>query len=342
MNRQFFKELELPAPEIDLEIGHGTANEQISRITSSLDRYLVKNKPDLVIVPGDTNSALASGIVCSKLAIKVAHLEAGCRSNDFRMSEELNRRVLDHISHILLCPTSFAYENVLSERAMAAVIENVGDTMLDSVLEFETSIKRSDVAKRLGLELNSYALMTAHRAENVDNAKDLQSILKGVGSFELPVIFPAHPRTKARLDEFKLRVPSNVILTEPLTYFDALKLIKDSSFVVTDSGGLQKEAYWLEKPSLILRETTEWMEIVRAGSAILTGCDAVRIHHGYLRICKMPNPVGLKANLFGDGHAAHKVADVVEGFLSKQFGPNDKNDRMQFSQRDSQRERQSA
>jgi len=316
MNRSFFVELNLPEPEVDLEIGAGTPNEQISKIISGLSAHFAKKKPGLAIVPGDTNSALAAGIACSKDAIPIAHLESGCRSNDFRMSEEVNRRVLDHISRVLLCPTRMSYRNLKSEHALAEVIENVGDTMYDSVLQCMGSILKSKAVQRCKVKEGGYAFMTLHRAEAVDDPKALASILSSVDSLGVPTLFSVHPRTQARIDQFKIRQPANISFIEPLPYFDALKLVKDSKFVITDSGGLQKEAFWFGKPTLIARDTTEWMEIVQAGAAFLVGTDRRRMAQGYRAIQRIDQDRFDKfPKIFGNGNASQKVVDVVAAYL---------------------------
>ncbi len=324
MNRHFFKELDLPEPEIDLEVGQekASANDQIGRIIVLLGKYLSANPPDLAIVPGDTNSALAAGIACSKLGVKIAHLEAGCRSYDFRMSEEVNRRVLDHMSQVLLCPTSMCRKNLLGERVMGDVIENVGDTMLDSLFQFLPRVEKSDATSERKVEVDSYAFMTLHRAENVDDRDRLASILRGVGSLEIPTLFAVHPRTRRRIEQFDLKIPGNVKPIEPLPYFDTLRLVRDSNFVITDSGGVQKEAYWLKRPSMILRDTTEWREIVDAGASILIDCEKPSsFPRGFDQIKRMKREIlklqnGIPGpNQFGDGHAANRLVDILGKFF---------------------------
>ena len=317
MNRAFFVDLHLPEPEANLDIGAGTANEQISKIIAGLEVHLAGNRPDLAIVPGDTNSALAAGVACSKAGIPIAHLESGCRSNDIRMSEEVNRRVLDHISQVLLCPTQLCAQNLRSERVLAEVTEVVGDTMYDSILQCAGSIAKSDAPKKYRAKKGAYAFMTLHRAENVDDPNALASILSAVGSFDIPVLFSVHPRTRARMTQFKIREPANVTSIEPLPYFDALRLAKDSRFVITDSGGLQKEAFWLKKPTLITRDTTEWVEIVEAGAAFLVGTDNQRIADGYRQLKGLDEHLFDKIPMiFGDGNASQKVVDVVTKYLA--------------------------
>jgi UDP-N-acetylglucosamine 2-epimerase len=318
MNKRFYSELELPEPEVDLEIGPGTPNEQISRIIAGLERHFANSIYDIAIVPGDTNSALAAGIACSKRGIPIAHLEAGCRSFDPRMSEENNRRILDHLSQILLCPTPLCVKNAESEHVLAEVVEDVGDTMYDSLLQRTTLIERSDATRRHDLKRNSYAFMTLHRAETVDNRDALISILNAVGSFDLPVLFSVHPRTRARINQLHPRKHPNLKFIGPIPYLDALKLVKDSRFVVTDSGGLQKEAFWLKRPTLIARESTEWVEIVHAGTAFLVGAERKRIMDGYVRLRSVDEGAfdGGQA-IFGDGDAAGRVASVVVKHLSR-------------------------
>ena len=316
MNREFFKELDLPDPSADLNVGAGTPNEQISAIVGGLGRVFKDSRPDLAISPGDTNSALAAGIAGSKAGIPVAHLESGCRSNDIRMAEEVNRRVLDHMSQVLLCPTEACVKNVKSEHVLAAEVSNVGDTMYDSLLRFLPSLEMMDAASKYGLEDEGYAFMTLHRAETVDDPDALRSTLQGVASLGIPVAFSVHPRTRERLRALGAPSVSDITLLEPLPYVETLSMAGRSKFVITDSGGLQKEAYWLGRPVLIPRETTEWGEIVKAGAAFLVGTTADGIKRGYKRIGRV-KPSSFKASkrIFGRGNASANVARVVSKFL---------------------------
>lgn len=317
MNRAFFSELKIPEPELDLEVGAGSPNTQISKIIAGLDANIRDLSPDLVVVPGDTNSALAAGIACSKLRLPMAHLESGCRSNDFAMSEELNRIVLDHISDVLLCPTPGCVRNLRKEAVLAEVVENVGDTMYDSVKQCGGSVSRSDALRRFDLKRHHYAFMTLHRAENVDSADSLASIISAVSAFDMTVVFSVHPRTKARLAEFGIPIPRNLELVDPLPYFDALRLTKDSRIVVTDSGGLQKEAFWLRRPSIVTRDATEWGEIVRTGAAILVGTDSKRIAQGYAKLLDLkPDAFDRYPPIFGRGHAAEKAVSVIDRYAA--------------------------
>lgn len=317
MNRAFFSELRLPEPELDLGVGAGTPNAQISKIIAGLDSAIGSLRPDLVVVPGDTNSALAAGIACSKLGIPIAHLEAGCRSNDPSMSEEVNRRVLDHLSNVLLCPTRGCVRNLRREHAPAGVVENVGDTMYDSMKQCMGSVRRSDAVRRFNLKKDEYAFMTLHRAESVDHKDSLDSILSAVSSFDTTVLFSVHPRTKARIAQFGIKIPRNMELVDPLPYFDSLKLVKDSRIVITDSGGLQKEAFWLHRPSLITRKTTEWDEIVRTGAALLVGTETKSIIRGYAKLMNLrPDAFEGFSPIFGKGDAAERAVSVVRRYVA--------------------------
>jgi len=316
MNRQFFSELQLPDPAADLNIGAGTPSQQVSAIISGLGELFEKAKPEIALVPGDTNSALAAGIGCVKSGVPVAHLEAGCRSGEFRMAEEVNRRLLDHMSHLLLCPTSRCVANVRREHVLADSVINVGDTMYDSLLKLAPRASASDPASELGLRHGEYVFMTLHRAETVDDPAALRRVMGAVGRLPLPVAFSVHPRTRARFREFGIAPRPNVKLMEPLPYIETLGMVSGSRLVITDSGGLQKEAFWLGRPSLITRETTEWGEIVRSGAAILVGTDPKRIKLGYDRLQKVePARFRSARRIFGDGNASAKVVDAVEGYL---------------------------
>jgi UDP-N-acetylglucosamine 2-epimerase len=318
MNRQFFSELKLPDPAADLNVGAGTPSKQVSAIIGGLGELFEKDKPEIALVPGDTNSALAAGIACVKSGVPVAHLESGCRSGDFRMAEEVNRRLLDHMSHLLLCPTSRCVANVDREHVLADSVVNVGDTMYDSLLKLAPRARASDPASRLGLRHGEYVFMTLHRAETVDDPGALRRVMGAVGSLPLPVAFSVHPRTKVRFKEFGVAPRPNVKLLEPLPYIETLGMVSGSRLVITDSGGLQKEAFWLGKPSLITRETTEWGEIVRAGAATLVGTDAKRIERGYAWSQKVDEARFRSARrIFGTGNASANVVEAVVGYLRK-------------------------
>jgi len=316
MNRVFFKELDLPDPSADLNVGAGTPNEQVSSIIGGLGTRLAESRPDLAIVPGDTNSALAAGIACSKASVPVAHLESGCRSNDFRMAEEVNRRVLDHMSQILLCPTASCVRNVRAEKVLAETVRNVGDTMYDSLLRFIPSLEMIDAASKYGLEEGEYAFMTLHRAETVDDPAALEAVMEGVESLRIPVAFSVHPRTRERMRTYGIEPGPVFKMLDPLPYVESLSVASRSKLVITDSGGVQKEAYWLKKPTLITRKTTEWMEIVEAGAAFLVGVKRESIIRGYRKALKAgAGAFRSSRQTFGRGEASRKVVTTVERAL---------------------------
>ncbi|MDG7006930.1 MAG: UDP-N-acetylglucosamine 2-epimerase (non-hydrolyzing) [Nitrososphaerota archaeon] len=317
MNKVFFKELDLPDPSVDLDVGAGTPNEQVSSIIGGLGTRFSTSRPDLAIVPGDTNSALAAGVACSKSGVPVAHLESGCRSNDSRMAEEVNRRILDHMSQVLLCPTASCVKNVRSEKVLAERVANVGDTMYDSLLRFMPSLEMIDAASKHGLQEGGYAFMTLHRAETVDDRETLESTLAGVESLGVPVAFSVHPRTRERMKTFGITPGANIRLFDPLPYVETLSMASRSSFVITDSGGVQKEAYWLGKPVLITRRTTEWGEIVKAGAAFVVGTTGSGIRSGYRKVRGVrKSSFRATRRIFGSGNASANVVEVAWKFLA--------------------------
>jgi UDP-N-acetylglucosamine 2-epimerase len=323
MNKRFFSELELPDPSADLNVGAGSPSEQVSAIIDGLGALFANAKPDLAIVPGDTNSALAAGIACLKSGVTIAHLESGCRSNDFRMAEEVNRRLLDHMSQVLLCPTASCVRNVRSERVLAYVVSDVGDTMYDSLLKYKPSLEKMDAASKHGLVEGEYAFMTLHRAETVDNRDALRSVLTAVWSLGLPTAFSVHPRTRERMREFGIQPERSLKLLEPLPYLETLSLVRQSKLVITDSGGLQKEAYWLGKPTLIARDTTEWGEIVQAGAAFLVGASADKIEREYRKVGRVSKKSFQRSRrIFGNG----KASEEVVGVISRSLAPRGRDD----------------
>jgi UDP-N-acetylglucosamine 2-epimerase len=316
MNRQFFEELSLPDADVDLQVGQGTPCDQVSRIISGLEQYFRNHPPNIAIVPGDTNSAVAAGIACSKLGIKIAHLEAGARSYDARMVEELNRRVLDQISQLLLCATPRCKENLIEEHTLADEIVHVGDTMYDSLLSHLPNIETYNVSTLHELHNEPYAFMTLHRAENSDVRQMLESIFRNVGALPMRVLLSVHPRTKKKIEEFAIKLPDNVVSIDPLPYVGTLALVKRSKFVITDSGGLQKEAFWLSKPVIIVRPSTEWMEIVDAGAGFLVNMDDASFRQAFEKIATVPKSAfEQNVSMFGNGKAAEKVVDAIDQYL---------------------------
>lgn len=318
MNQVFFRELELPEPAADLNVGAASPTEQVSAIISGLGSHFAAHRPDVAISPGDTNSALAAGIASSKAGIPLAHLESGCRSNDFRMAEETNRRVLDHMAQVLLCPTAGCVKNARAEKVLARSVTNVGDTMYDSILKFLPSLEMMDAATKYGLDDGEYAFMTLHRAETVDDRGALKSVVEAVSSLDTPVVFSVHPRTRERLKEFGISPGPNFTILEPLPYVESLSLVNRSRAVITDSGGLQKEAYWLGKPVVIPRDETEWREIVDAGAAFLAGEDGSMIGAAFRKALKVKRAsFSATKRIFGRGDASARVVEAVAKFFSQ-------------------------
>ncbi|MEM2202651.1 MAG: UDP-N-acetylglucosamine 2-epimerase (non-hydrolyzing) [Candidatus Bathyarchaeia archaeon] len=326
MTKIFFEELSLPDPITNLNVGSGTHSQQTAKIMLRLEKLLIKQKPDLVIVPGDTNSTLAGALTATKLHIPVAHIEAGARSYDIHMPEEINRRLTDHCSMLLFTPTENCTNNLLKEGIEKAKIIQTGDTMFDVLIRQLPKAEKSPILEHLELKPKTYALLTAHRPENVDNPKNLKNIVEAMIRLnQLTIVFPAHPRTQKQLHKTrllkKLEKQKHIKFIKPLGYHETIKLIKNAALVLTDSGGMQKEAFWLKTPCITLRETTEWPETVQLGANQLTGANAQKITRAATKILekleedieklrKLPNP-------FGDGKASQKILEAIKSFQSK-------------------------
>lgn len=307
MNKVFFEELNISEPDYNLGIGSGLHGEQTAKMLIGIEEILLKEKPDLVIVYGDTNSTLAGALAASKLHIPLAHVEAGLRSFNKRMPEEINRIVADHLSDILFCPTKTAVENLRNEGITKGVYL-VGDIMFDALMHFEKiSQEKSVILERLGIKPKSYYLLTIHRAENTDNLERLKSILLALMKSGKSIIFPIHPRTKNKVREFGLEsyLNSNIRVIDPVGYLDMLNLEKNAYAILTDSGGIQKEAFWLKVPCITLREETEWVETVRYGWNTLVGANKDKILEALDNIKE-----GEYVN-FDENYAAPKICDVI-------------------------------
>jgi UDP-GlcNAc3NAcA epimerase len=312
MSQVFFDELQLPQPDINLGIGSGLHGEQTARMLTGIEQVLIQEKPDWVLVYGDTNSTLAGALAAVKLHLPLAHVEAGLRSFNRLMPEEHNRVLTDHCSDLLLCPTQTAVKNLTSEglpgNQPGIRVTLVGDTMYDAVLQSASlGHSRSNILSDLGVKPGDYLLATVHRQENTDNPLRLEGILEGLQRSPSPVILPIHPRTRARLSQMSLLeelAGSNLHLIEPLGYLDMLILEQNASKILTDSGGMQKEAFFFKVPCITMRDETEWIETVRSGWNILVGADADKIEAAL----SAPPPAGdAPPQIFGDGHAASKI-----------------------------------
>jgi len=309
MSDIFFEELKIPKPDYHLGVGSGNHGKQTGMILEKIEEVTLKEKPDLFIVYGDTNSTLAGALAASKLHIPVAHVEAGLRSFDRSMPEEINRVVTDHLSDFLFCPTETAVKN-LAKEGVTQGVHLVGDVMADALaFNREIALDTSQILNTLGLEENAYCVLTIHRANNTDNYQNLTSIIRGVGESGVPVVFPLHPRTRKYLQEYGLldRLPSNIIITEPLGYLDMIRLMQSAHKILTDSGGIQKEAYMLGIPCITLRENTEWVETLTYGWNVLVGCDRNKI----LNSIHCPNPQNTTNDIFGH-FATKKIATIIK------------------------------
>ncbi len=312
MDRIFFEELELPSPEYNLDVGSGSHAQQTGKIMAGVEEVLEEERPDVVLVQGDTNTVLAGALAASKMHIKVGHVEAGLRSFDRRMPEEINRVVADHISDYLFAPTKTARENLLAEGISEEKISITGNTIVDSVYQnLEISKRKANPLRDLGLKEKGYFLATAHRAENVDDRARLKEILKGFSliseEFSLPVIFPVHPRTRKRIEEFNLDL-DGVRAIDPVGFLEFLQLEAGARLALTDSGGVQEETCILGVSCVTLRENTERPETLEAGSNVLVGSGAREIAEGVRVMLERGN--GWK-NPFGDGTSGATIANLI-------------------------------
>lgn len=314
MSGIFFDGLELPRPEVNLGVGSGSHGTQTGAMLKGIEELLLAERPDYLLIYGDTNSTLAGALAASKLSVPVAHVEAGLRSFNRSMPEEINRVVADHLSNLLLCPSDTGIGNLCAE-GITHNVHLVGDVMLD-VLNWakqRLSAKPSAILQRLGLKNQGYLLVTMHRSENTDDPARLSHIVGALNQLRKPVVFPIHPRARKVIAEAGCQFESHVQLIDPVGYLDMVALTGSARTVVTDSGGLQKEAYWLGVPCLTMRDETEWVETVEAGWNLLVGSDTERI----VKAVDSFVPSALRPPLYGDGFAAAKCVDLL-GDASRQ------------------------
>lgn len=324
MSDIFFRELGIPPPAINLGTGSGSHGQQTGRMLERIESLLLESHPEMVVVYGDTNSTVAAALAAVKLHLPVAHIEAGLRSFNRRMPEEINRVVVDHVSDLLLAPTATAAANLEREGLGPRSIQT-GDVMYDSVLYYREGAERvSTIRRRLGLTPKRYALATIHRAENTEDAQRLRTLvaaLTRVATEDCPVVFPVHPRTMKCLERvFSGGSPSPALrLIDPVGYFDMLALLAQARMVFTDSGGVQKEAFFLNCPAITLRDESEWVETVTLGGNLVAGIDPERVREAVLwwedRLSKGPVDFSTAARAtFGAGLAAEKVRNALIDF----------------------------
>jgi UDP-N-acetylglucosamine 2-epimerase (non-hydrolysing) len=312
MDRVFFEQLELPEAKHNLDVGSGTHAEQTGKMLIGTEKILLEEKPDIVLVEGDTNTVLAGALAAVKLGVKVGHVEAGLRSYDRQMPEEINRTLADHCSDLLFAPTSKSKQTLLKEGIPESKVFVTGNTIVDAVHQnLRLSKKKDNVQAGLDLEKKAYFLATVHRQENVDNEQRFTAILRGLELVQkqtgLPVIYPVHPRARKQLGTFRMKA-RGVKTVEPLDYLNFLRLESEAKLVLTDSGGVQEEACVLRVPCVTLRYNTERPETIEVGANVLAGTDPNEI----LRKTElMLNKKNRWQNPFGDGHAAKRIVKTL-------------------------------
>jgi UDP-N-acetylglucosamine 2-epimerase (non-hydrolysing) len=317
MNKVFYDQLDIPEPDYFLGIGSGSHGYQVGEIIRRTEEVLLRERPDIVVVYGDTNSTLGGALAAVKAGFRVAHVEAGLRAFDMSMPEEINRKVVDHITHLLFAPTPSAVKNLQEEKVPGSVFLT-GDLHVATLKRWlPIAEERSRVLERLGLGGVRYVVVTLHRVENVDNVERLRKLLFLVRSLAeyLSVVFPIHPRTRRRVQDAGLHhllSSDGVVVTDPLGYIDFIKLLNHSEMVLTDSGGVQREAYLLRKPVVVLRRTTEWVELVEAGMAVLYDIEDREISSSKIVEWR---PERYVEGLLGDENAPQRIAEIISSVL---------------------------
>jgi UDP-GlcNAc3NAcA epimerase len=323
MSDVFFEEMNIPKPDYFLDINGLSHGAMTGQMMEKIETVLVEEKPDVVLVYGDTNTTLAGALVAAKLHLTVAHVEAGLRSFNRKMPEEINRVLTDHIANFLFCPTKQSVENLKAEGIIneeyasgnnnsSSIVHNpmvclVGDVMLDAAIYYK------ELARRLQLALpEKFILVTIHRAENTDNAVRLKSIFDGFEKIgkEVPIILPLHPRTRKTIKTLDLKTSDSIKIIDPVGYLEMIYLLKKCMLVMTDSGGLQKEAFFFKKPCITLRDETEWVELVKHGYNSLTGAGTENIYDAYKAIIE--TDLDFNIELYGDGKAGERIVDFLK------------------------------
>lgn len=305
MSTIFFDELGIPRPKFNLGIGGGTHAANTGRMMEGIEALITDERPDVVLVYGDTDSTLAGALSAAKLCVNVAHVEAGLRSFNRNMPEEINRILTDHISEILFAPSQVAVDHLAREGISGAKVQNTGDVMFDAIRLFNPiSEEKSSIMQELNLVPGEYALCTLHRKENTDVNKNLMSIMDGMGQSGISIILPLHPRTRKILAQLDTKLPANIHIIDPVGYLDMIALERHAKVIGTDSGGLQKEAYFQGIPCVTFRDETEWTELIDLGVNVLTGANGSLIAVALAEAV----PVSGAANIYGNGNASHLVA----------------------------------
>ncbi|HEX7628316.1 MAG TPA: UDP-N-acetylglucosamine 2-epimerase (non-hydrolyzing), partial [Candidatus Methanoperedens sp.] len=312
MDKVFFEQLGLPEAKYNLDAGSGMHGEQTGKMLAGIEKVLMKEKPDVVLVQGDTNTVLAGALAASKLHIKVGHVEAGLRSFDRRMPEEINRVMADHCSDYLFAPTERSKKLLLKEGIEGEKIFVTGNTIVDAVFQ-NLKLAKNDVLKENGLNEKEYILVTAHREENVDDPERFREMLKGINmvskELDIPAIYPIHPRSRKMMEKFGFNLNDSIKLIEPLDYLNFLKIEAGARLVLTDSGGVQEESCILGVPCVTLRDNTERPETVEVGSNVLVGIESENIVEGARKMLVKDKSW---KNPFGEGNAAKRIARIVQ------------------------------
>lgn len=315
LDQIFFEDLKLPRPNFCLEVGSGEQGEQTAHALARIEAVLIETRPSAVVVQGDTNTCLAGSLAAAKLHVPLFHVEAGLRSKDRRMPEEINRVASDHCSDFLFAPTQAAADNLFREGIEQSKIKVTGNTIVDAVQQNIELARKSTILGDLRLEEKSYVLATLHRAENVDDESILRSILLGLEQVQnktgLPIILPIHPRTRKNMELFGIK-PKDLILIDPVGYLDFLWLERNARLIMTDSGGIQEEACILQVPCVTLRDNTERPESVEAGANIVAGCKPREITKSALAMMERRSSW---KNPFGDGHASERIVSHMESVI---------------------------
>lgn len=313
MSDVFFEELDIPKPDVNLGVGSYSHGKQTAAMLEGIEDKLLYYQPDVVLVYGDTNSTLAGALAAAKLNLQVAHVEAGLRSCNKEMPEEINRVLSDHASDILFCPTCIAVSN-LEKEGINRGVYHVGDVMCDTVLYYtDISADRSRILEEVGVKNKSFLLVTIHRPANTDDYERLSKIITALSRINMPVIFPTHPRTRKAIHKYNLRIEHNIKLINPIGYLDMIQLEKNAQAILTDSGGIQKEAYLLGVRCITLRKETEWIETVESGWNKLVDADVNAIVSAVEDFI----PTGERPKFFGDGNASNKIVQILLNKISQ-------------------------
>ncbi|WP_288074189.1 UDP-N-acetylglucosamine 2-epimerase (non-hydrolyzing) [Marinobacter sp.] len=312
MSDVFFEELNIPKPDYNLGVGGGTHGQNTGRMIEKLEGLMNEVKPDWVLVYGDTDSTLAGALAASKLHIRVAHVEAGLRSFNRKMPEEINRVLTDHIADLLFAPTESGRQNLINEGIPVEKIKLVGDVMYDASLFYKEKARKPVLPEELTIQGNDFVLCTIHRAENTDNAETLRNILTGLGCSGEIIILPIHPRTRAKLAYVNAPLPANIYLIEPVGYLEMVWLEANCRVVATDSGGVQKEAYFHKKPCITMRAETEWVELVDIKANKLVGSEPKEIAKAILKSGSFES----KDHLYGSGSSGSEICRLLSSSIS--------------------------